>query len=260
METITTRGRSVKIPTHVSELTPAQYEYYVFLAYALGAGVIDGDYFRVRWLSFLIGLGKADYTLLKAQHVEELKAQAGAIEGFFVTEGNRVHLDFNTPVNLLPSYGGYQGPGDWLEGVTYGEFVECLTIAENLHQMNEQEVAEGYAHIARRLYHIPDGEKVPDLLAFHAPTLLASVWKAILAGPVEINGKKIDLRIIFRSSGGGKKPDDKTGWTGITFEVATAGLFGNVAEVERTDMWAVLIYLYKCKFEYLNEKRNTQNK
>ena len=48
METITTRGRSVKIPTHVSELTPAQYEYYVFLAYALGAGVIDGDYFRVR--------------------------------------------------------------------------------------------------------------------------------------------------------------------------------------------------------------------
>lgn len=34
METITTRGRSVKIPTHVSELTPAQYEYYVFLAYA----------------------------------------------------------------------------------------------------------------------------------------------------------------------------------------------------------------------------------
>lgn len=83
METITTRGRSVKIPTHVSELTPAQYEYYVFLAYALGAGVIDGDYFRVRWLSFLIGLGKADYTLLKEQHVEELKAQAGAIEGFF---------------------------------------------------------------------------------------------------------------------------------------------------------------------------------
>ena len=64
---------------------------------------------------------------------------------------------------------------------------------------------------------------------------------------------------MFRSSGG-KKPDDKTGWTGITFEVATAGLFGNVAEVERTDMWAVLNYLYKCKFEYLNEKRNIPNK
>lgn len=74
---------------------------------------------------------------------------------------------------------------------------------------------------------------------------------------MEINGKKIDFRIIFKSSGG-SKPDDKTGWTGITFEVATAGLFGNVAQVEQTDMWTVLMYLYKCKFEYINEKRNQQ--
>ena len=75
-----------------------------------------------------------------------------------------------------------------------------------------------------------------------------------MAAPVEINGKKIDFRIIFKSSGG-SRPDDKTGWTGITFEVASAGLFGNVSQVEAADMWAVLIYLYKCRFEYNHEKR-----
>lgn len=257
METITTRGRSVEIPTCVSELSPAQYEYYIFLAYALGAGVFDVEYFRIRWLSYLIGLGRTNYTILKPEYIAELEEQAGIIDGFFVTDADRVHLDFNTPVNLLPEYGGYKGPGDWLEGVTYGEFVECLTVTESLTHMDEQEAAEGYAHIARKLYHIPDGEKVPDVLAFHAPTLLASVWKALLSAPVEINGKKIDFRIIFKSSGS-SKPDDKTGWTGITFEVATAGLFGNVSQVEQTDMWTVLIYLYKCKFEYLNEKRNRQ--
>lgn len=255
METITTRGRSVEIPTHVSELTPKQYEYFVFLAHSLAAGVFDVDYFRVRWLSYLIGLGKADYTILKPQHIAELERQAGAIDGFFVSEGDRVFLDFNTPVNLLPEYGGYKGPGDWLEGVTYGEFAECMTIAETLNNEDEQGAAEGCAQIARRLYHIPDGEKVPDILAFHAPTLLTSVWKALVAAPVEINGKKIDFRIIFKSSGG-SKPDDKTGWMGITFEVATAGLFGNVEQVEKTDMWTVLMYLYRCKFEYINEKRN----
>lgn len=255
MKTITTRGRSVEIPTHVSELTPAQYEYYIFLAFALGSGTIDGDYFRTRWFSFLIGMEHVDYTILKPEYIDELRAQINAIDGFFNNADGRFHLDFSTPVNLLPEYRGYNGPGDWLEGVTFGEFVECLTVFESLSDRDEQGVADGYTHIARRLYHIPDAEAVPDLLAFHATTLLSSVWRAIQSDPIEINGRKIDFRIIFQSSGG-RKPDDRTGWTGITFEVASAGLFGNVAEVERTDLWTVLIYLYKCKFEYLNEKRN----
>lgn len=259
METITTRGRSAEVPTTVSELSPKQYEYYCFLAFALGAGAIDLDYFRVRWFSYLVGLGKADFTLLKAEHAYELESQMAAIDGYFVEVGDRVSLDFTTPVNLLPSYRGYNGPGDWLEGVTFGVFVECLTVLESLAAADDEAVADGYTHIARRLYNIPEADPVPDLLAFHAPTLLSSVWKALMAGPIDINGKKIDFRIIFKSSGN-SRPDDKTGWTGITFEVASAGLFGNVREVEATDLWEVLIYLYKCKFEYLHEKRNTPSK
>jgi len=259
MESITTRGRSVEIPTNVGELSPKQYEYYWFLAFALGSVAIDLDYFRVRWFSFLVGLGKADFTILKAEHAAELEEQMAAIDGYLVEIGDRVSLDFTTPVNLLPSYRGYNGPGDWLEGVTFGVFVECLTVFEALAAADDEGVAEGYAHIARRLYNIPDAEPVPDLLAFHAPTLLSSVWKAIMSGPIDINGKKIFFRIIFKVSGS-SRPDDKTGWTGITFEIASAGLFGNVRDVERSDMWEVLIYLYKCKFEYLHEKRNNPAK
>lgn len=257
METITTRGRMVEIPTNVGELTQKQYEYYCFLAFALGSGAIDLDYFRIRWFSYLVGLGKADFTLLRHEFAEELETQMSAVDGFIANEGNRVTLDFSTPVNLLPSYKGYKGPGDWLDGVTFGEFAECVTVLESLGQADEEALTEGYSQIARILYHIPAADKVPDLLAFHAPMLFASVWKAIMSAPVEINGKKIDFRIIFRSTGN-KRPDDKTGFIGITFEVATAGLFGNVKDVEATDMWEVLIYLYKCKFEYLNEKRNNK--
>lgn len=263
MKTITTRGRTVDIPTHVEELTPKQYEYYCFLAFALAGKVITPDYFRVRWFSFLIGLGKADFTILKEEHIDELEAQISAIEGYFVKEiiegSERVHLNFDTVVNLLPEYKGYKGPGDLFQGVTFGEFVECYTVVECLDGAVPEAIAEGYEHIARTLYHIPDTAPVPDLLTFHAPKLFSSVWKAIQSGPIEINGKKIDFRIIFKSTGN-TKPNDKTGWTGITFEVATAGLFGNVSQVEKADMWAVLIYLYKCKFEYLNEKRNTPAK
>lgn len=261
METITTRGRTVAIPTRVDELTPKQYEYYCFLAFALAGRVITPDYFRVRWFSYLIGLGKSDFTILKKEHIEELQAQMAAVEGYFVREktgdDERVFLDFDTVVNLLPEHMGYKGPGDLFQGVTFGEFVECFTVAESLHESGPEAMAEGCAHIARTLYHIPEEVPVPDLLAFHAPKLFSSVWRAIQSGPIEINGKKIDFRIIFKSTGS-SKPDDKTGWTGITFEIASAGLFGNVNQVESQDMWAVLIYLYKCKFEYLNEKRTSK--
>lgn len=261
METITTRGKSIEIPTYVAELTPAQYEYYCFLAFALAGRIITPDYFRIRWFSYLIGLGKSDFTILKPGYIDELEAQISAIDGYFVKEmiegQERVHLDFDTVVNLLPEYKGYKGPGDLFQGVTFGEFVECYTVAECLDETDPETTAKGYEHIARTLYHIPEEAPVPDLLTFHAPKLFSSVWKAIQSAPIEINGKKIDFRIIFKSSGS-TKPDDKTGWTGITFEVASAGLFGNVNQVEKADMWAVLIYLYKCKFEYLNEKRNSK--
>lgn len=261
METIKTRGKTVEIPVNVSELTPAQYEYYCFLAFALAGQIITPDYFRIRWFSYLIGLGKSDFTILKQEHIDELEAQISAIDGYFVKEmiagRERIHLDFDTVVNLLPEYKGYKGPGDLFQGVTFGEFVECYTVAESLDGTDNEAMAEGCEHIARTLYHIPDTAPVPDLLTFHAPKLFASVWRAIQSAPIEINGKKIDFRIIFKSSGS-TKPDDKTGWTGITFEVASAGLFGNVSQVEKADMWAVLIYLYKCKFEYLNEKRNSK--
>lgn len=261
MVSISTRGKTVEIPAHVSELTPEQYEYYCCLASALGSGAINMEYFRIRWLSYLIGMGKANFTILKTEYIAELNEQMTVIDGYLQPVGkdgaHRVTLDFNTPVNLLPSYRGFTGPGDWLDGVTFGEFVECLTVLDGLENADDAEATAGYAHIARRLYHIPDDKEVPELLLFHAPTLLASVWKAIMSEPIDINGQKLDLRIIFKSSSR-SRPDDKTGWTGIIFEVATAGLFGNVKEVEQTDMWPVLIYLYKCKFEYLNEKRKSK--
>lgn len=256
METIHTRGRNIEIPTCVDELTPGQYEYFCFMAFMVAGCMYTAHYLRVRWLSFLIGMKKVDYTILKPEFVAELDAQLDAVNGFFDISADIPRLRIDTVRNLMPVFKGHKGPGDMLQGVTWGEFTECFTVAGGINGTTPEESAESCRHIARILYHIPESKPVPELLAFHAPRLFANVWHAIQSGPIEINGQKIDFRIIFKSAGN-TKPDDRTGWTGITFEVASAGLFGNVEQVERTDMWAVLIYLYRCKFEYLNEKRNT---
>lgn len=128
MIAITTRGRKVEIPGNVGELSPKQYEYYCFLAFALGGGVIDDNSIRVRWFSYLLGFGQADYTLLRKDHKDELEGQMeSALAGYFIAHGedsDRMRLDFSTPINLLPEYKGFKGSGDWLEGVTFGEFTE----------------------------------------------------------------------------------------------------------------------------------------
>lgn len=256
MENVVYRGCTIEIPSHVSELTQPQYEYLIFLAMALSSGCIDDDCFKRRWMSHLIGLSVPDYLLLHEEYISELDSQLGLLDGFF-TKRPGVEgwlIDFSTPFNLLPAYHGYTGPGDWLSGVKYGEFVECLTVIEGLCSLDAEGIAQGYEHIARVLYHIPVDEKVPDILAFHAPTLFISVWHEIQNNPVEINGIKLDLSIIFKSSGH-DRPDDKTGWAGITFEVVAAGLFGTVPQVEATDFWEVLLYLYRSKVEYEYERR-----
>lgn len=268
MISITTRGKTVNVPQRIDELSPKQYRYYCLLASMLSSSIIDIEYFRVRWFSFLIGLGRLDYTKLMPEYIEELETHvAEVMSGYIVPTGqpspHDIRLDFNTPRNLLPEMGDYKGPGDWLNGVTFGEFVECATIIETLASVPPEEVITAYEAIARILYHIPDTDSVPEVLTFHAPMLFANVWKTIQSGPIDINGKKIDFTIIFKSAGP-KRPDDKTGWTGITFEVASAGLFGDVNGVEKADFWAVMIYLYKCKFEYINdlkqERKNSANK
>lgn len=249
---INTRGREMEIPGYVEELTPEQYRYLLFLTVALGRGIIDAEYMRVRWMSYLLGMGDTDYTILLPEYIAEIEEQLreGALRGYF-TEEDPDTVAISTPLNLMPEYNGRKGPGDWLQGVSFGTFTECLTLMEQLNGMEDAEKDTVCRRVATLLYGLPDDEKPDSLLVLHSLTLLATVWDALQREPVQINGRFIDFRIIFQS-GRDKKPDDHTGWTGVTFEVASAGLFGDVRAVEKCDLWEVLLYLYRCRFEQLH--------
>lgn len=240
------------MPECPEELHPAQYLHYLELGTLLGSGAISAPIWKERWAAYLLGLPAAMAPILREEAMAELEAVAARISVGFLLEQEPPRLNFNSTVNLLPEYQGSKGPGDWLNGMTFGEFIQCSTLMGVLTGAPEDEST--YNEIARIMYHLPEGTEADVLLKFHCVALFGAVWRAIQAGPIEINGSPIDFSIIFKPSGA-KKADDKTGWTGVTFEVASAGLFGNVSEVERADLWAVLLYLYKCKFEYLHDKQ-----
>lgn len=249
--------KEVEIPTALEELTPEQYKYFITLSsiFATSATMTEKAY-RVRWLSYLAGLGPMDFTLFIPERENLFLNALPSTDGFFNRENDgRLLPDFDTPVNLLPEIDGYRGPGDMLDGVTFGEFTECSSVIKTISGEPGSDAMEAYGHIARVLYKIPEGNDIPEILYFHAPTLFRNVLKQIESAPIDINGEKIDFRIIFQSNKTGNNYDDKTGWAGITFEVASSGVFGGVKEVETTDFWMVLLYLYRCKFEYLHSKQ-----
>lgn len=250
-------GKDVEIPQNVTECSIEQYRRLVFLAYILTCGVITLEQFREKWMCHLLGL--SDLNIYRKDIQNEVVALMENIESFLIYSEKggvkRVTVDLKTGMQMLPDLGDWKARvGDMLEGMKFGEFVECLEI------LNMEESGDGdnwqapYERIARLMYSSekPDA-KVPGVLTFHSVTFFSTIWETITTMPVNISGSDIDFRIIFQGVSSG--PDDKTGWRGVTFEVASANVFGNVAAVNDTPFWDVLLYLYKCKFEYNHQKK-----
>ena len=237
MEKFTYNNKTVEVPSCLDEVSSEQYRQFLILSVLMNRGTISPGQFRVKWLSFLLGM-KADYTMYRREIIRELDGQLEKLDGFFSyttgKEGERIVTPIlKTGRNLMQDFGGWHGVGDMLNGLTFGNFCDCLDLLQQSKQAaaekDDPAINEIFQDITLKLYRYKDPAKTPA----------------------------IDFRILFQKlASEDRKADDKTGWTGIVFEVAASGVFGNKKEVDDTPFWDVLLYLYKCKFEYLHQKRN----
>ena len=268
MEKFTYNSKTVEVPSYLDEVSSEQYRQFLILSVLMNRGTISPGQFRVKWLSYLLGM-KADYTMYRREIIRELDGQLEKLDGFFSYTTGKKGERIVTPIlktgrNLMQDFGGWHGVGDMLNGLTFGNFCDCLDLLQQSRQAaaekDDPAINEIFQDITLKLYRYKDPEKtpaIPSLLAIHAVNFFSAVWEMVLSGPVYIGGEAIDFRILFQKPASeDRKADDKTGWTGIVFEVAASGVFGNKKEVDDTPLWDVLLYLYKCKFEYLHQKRN----
>lgn len=244
MEKFTYNSKTVEVPSCLDEVSGEQYRQFLILAVLMNRGTISPGQFRVKWLSYLLGM-KADYTMYRREIIRELDGQLEKLDGFFSyttgKEGERIVTPIlKTGRNLMQDFGGWHGVGDMLNGLTFGNFCDCLDLLQQSKQAaaekDESTINEIFQDITLKLYRYKDPEKipaVPSLLAIHAVNFFSAVWEMVLSGPVYIGGEAIDFRILFQKlASEDRKADDKTGWTGIVFEVAASGVFGNKKEVE----------------------------
>lgn len=263
------RDKTLTIPTTTDELTPAQYQRFLLLSTIFAQGLISGRDLHIRWLSFLIGL-RLPWTEYREEMRQQVESQQTAVDGFFdivpsvavsqQPDFEQLSPRLATTLQKVPEMEGWKAiGGDMLDGLSWGAFTEALDTLNMLRHIETAEESDAlYQQITRLLYTPPVSSvdvprQPPTLLVVAAVNHLLAVWNAIQHGPVSINGEDVDIRIIFQ--GGGHGADDKTGWAGITYEVATDGAFGTVPEVRTASMWDVLLYLYKCKFEEIHRKK-----
>lgn len=231
------------MPEAWEELTPDQYLMYLtVLATRIGYPEAVQFVGSNQYFSFLIGHMGADFrSIVKEEHLPELEEAFEATRRAFPM--NRVP-DCGG-LNLMPEWHGHKGPGDMLDGMTWGEFTKCSVIMSMLED-TEEELAKD---LARTMYRIPEDEPTPMTLRLHCIGLLSGVMRKIQTEPINIDGQDIDFGILFKTDKRKRQPQDKTGWNGVTFEVAESGVFGSFREVNETGMWEVLSYLYKCRIK-----------
>lgn len=260
------KKKEVDIPGDLEELSPDQYLKYLELVIMLNMGTLTPYEMKCLLLSKLLGL-KTVFTLYRESTVNELSPQVDKLNSFFdINEDNGVVVydaHIKTGRNLLPVFGEFTGPEDMLNDITFGQFVSCINVLASISECNldNKKFENAITHIGQTLYkHSEYGHELitPLLLSFHAYYFFISVFELIRTVPIPINGKNIDFSILFKETESSSQLDDKTGWTGITYEVATSGPFGSLKQVNEAGFWDVLIYLYKCRFEQLHTKKSEQ--
>ena len=68
MEKFTYNSKTAEVPSCLDEVSSEQYRQFLILSVLMNRGTISPGQFRVKWLSFLLGM-KADYTMLSLTNV-----------------------------------------------------------------------------------------------------------------------------------------------------------------------------------------------
>lgn len=252
MVEITMNGKVCKVPEYVQECTPEQYRRLLLAAIEYHWKAIDVETLQDSVMSALLGV--TTIQIYKQSIIDEVMGQLDKIKG--ILDGDQIN--FETTRNLLQEFHGWKGPGDMFNELTFGQFLEAYVPFKQAVKegVKTEEKDRLFEEVARALYKAPSKTADPPvMLVVHCINFFASVWHAINTQPINIAGEDIDFSIIFQSSGGGKaKLDDKTGWIGMAMEVAKDGPFGTLPQVNDTPFWDVMIYIYRCKFEYLHNQ------
>lgn len=266
--------QTISFAEDIDELTPEQYLFYLDLLLQHNVGQITDPFEIKRKLFVKLTDLKISRKLIfyKADVEEEIWAalteKINLLDSFFdietVGEKKKYSMHLKCGTNLLPTWANRKGPEDMLNNITWGEFISCLNALKLISKAEETkdiaEIQSNTIDIFNTLYKKTSRKEpkhIPDMVYFHAVTYFSYIYELITTVPIPINGEEIDFSIIWKSDDDDENTikEDKSGWSGILFSIAEAGVFGKAADVNNANLYDVLIYLYRQKLQERHDKK-----
>lgn len=277
----------LEYPANWDELSRKQMIVAGKLLWMLAGKKIDVDQFRKLMVDRFI---RRDYTGIERFGNMEQKLNMWANEGqlmdtvnffFKITKNDKGQEVYemmpagtrNVIPELRMGLKNYYGPGDFLQGMTFAQFKDALTMA---HKYMETQNEEWLGRLLAVCY-LPKGQKYRMKEAMTREKRMNRVNIGIKyacfcyimgcmhnlrtdgdGSGIEIDGVKCRFSLIF--GGRGKSKGAGIGLTGVLMTLAESGVFGDTEKTADTDVWDVLARLYQLELQRREMEREMKKK
>ncbi len=286
------------IPSELSECTPAEYIEMCALIFRFLCGEITYEELRYHAVYKLMNMKPVDDAILPEDEETKLTniyRLSELIDGFFdIDAENQKVIKQNFIHNPVPAFKPrlrtYHGPSDLFMNVGFGEYSDALRLFYEFNSCGDTELLY---HIAAILYRPKkqfhfikkrmtsyDGdlrqEYNPNLIEARVKALkyapygfvygvylfFASFQKFISSAEVPWGGKKLDFSILFTPDENADIVDigkDDIGMDAVMFSMAESGVFGNRKELDKTNVWMILVRMYDIRVKDLKLKKQQED-
>jgi hypothetical protein len=277
-----------QIPSSFDEMSPPDFIRFVHLYLELQKGGISLNALKTEMVFQFLGLkySKWRFELLqegdKAKIYENINLISEKIDFLFTqetTEDGKINLKVNFPwtKNLIPKYGGFVGPDDMMNDITFLEYKNAhVSAIEFIKSQDETDLNWLVATLYRKPFFQWLKKPAYDEFKVKKNTERISCWpfsvkygillnfltweEHIRTGSFNIDGNDISFSILFKSSGESESTDPGTGLTGLLFTIAETGVFGNVKTTSEQNLYDVLFRLYQVQYEKMAIEKQMNKK
>lgn len=268
-------GKKIEYPSSWEECSQEQLRYIFREALLLIAGERDLQEFKIRIFYFLAGIrrkqkhNKKDKLLTKREQEQKywnvIRAAETVMFMFSERDGQTV-FDYNCLQNMFPEVRirrkKFYGPKSALFNITFGEYRVAYDYFRTFIDEQDETALDRLCAVLYRP--VRSGKIDDDIRTDFNPNECARAatrfkrlpveikhiifsWFAacdnyLKSGDIKIEGRTINLRCLFKQEGGGD--DAGLGLTGILMGIADTGTFGTMQEVDRTNLYTVMLRLY----------------
>lgn len=226
----------------------------------------------------------------KQKVAENLHSITDLLDFFFIEKDGKLEFNTNFNKNFIPVlnlgfFRKYYGPADALTDITWLEYKDANQYHQQYLKTRDEETLNKLIAVLYRPSRLPFGiwkhkitykpgkiakraariARLPIEQRFAIYLFYTACEQYLRTGSINVDGNDIDLSILYETTLTEKKNqpkkvyDDKTGLAGIALGLAGTGIFGNIEEVYKQNLYDVIVLLVKQRIEYLNQLENIKN-